>query len=1191
MPPPGQLITTRKQAAAARARARKLAAQKQARTRAFLSQATPDASWLARNPGLTRAPLTSVGGPAALDDKLRNEMLAWEQMRRQATLAQKRGQFVGRPVALAAAPRGALGSQLKGFAEEGTSALVGPSIASYLPGGKPRYFDPMSVALGAVSVLPVGRAGRGVTLGLGKAAKAAGLARTGKTLTTLGRGGRALYGTRQETWRGLTVPMPTSPSLITASIQHLAITPGAQKLGQVVDVLRESKSAVARAVGRGLTPISSRGRVVRQAGRLGAREIPRAKAALGPEIRTFRKQTKDPAVANAHFWWAQAPPGADPADVLQRVVSRYMADQTWWAAEAAGAFRTEKAAVLSKIKTAREAGNTEMVALYRGAYRKLNGEMRKIPERVRDIGAQIELTKQAIRDGVAPDAEFLDAMRAFSEERKGIMTAQRKLDPGRAAEREWLVSDYLGYSTPARTVSREVEAPTGQLDLLTGRGPTGQIEEIIPPIRPPGAAPIYVGHRPGKVPGTRPATVSTGKTRLPLGIKTRNELRLVKTGRVRTDVKTVYEDWMAALVYQSHRDTANELWQISENIGALGPKQGHVLINPQGEKIPQAWRRSDEAIDDITKLLEGDVEGYVRNTFAVVGSDDAARIMDFATKHGLPVRQIPYDAWARFVSRKIGPHRVSSYHPLLKDPNRFVEAMRAITDMTYASLIYTNIGYVPSNLAGNMAFAILDQGPFVVQNVSRALELQMGAHVGGGTERKRIWAQILGEVGHGATLALTSGGKNIVSRASRKATGVVAALPDNTLRGAAFLHEAAGAGVISRMNPYLSGDDIARLSELFQKGNRGKLNDISRAATQAMVDFQRLGPRETQLANTGVLFVWRWLRGAFAYPVEFAAAHPVRTAAMTAAGIRFEDEIKKNLTGEDAKPWLRQAAKMGETTVKGKTFERVLPTKPFSPIGTFAELAETLLARSDARRFGEFINPGFTALYDIGRGQDQYGRDIGYTEAAKAAGLRLAPDVRLAGELINPPKTPGFYPEDVTRLGRLKRAARVLPYAVSEEGLHVKTKGKTFTALQKFRQYMKDNPDVIPIEIRPQLESAYLMHEEFLKARQKFADDLGIHVGPTDASPKGGVQERQEYAIKLAILKQVRPDVVFKEFEDFYRQAFESKNEDMIDAAKDYINERMSYADVFGKSAFSVVDEIKKATKQTAEAASRPWGW
>src|SRR3990167_10541668 len=98
MPPPGQLITTRKQAAAARARARKLAAQKQARSRAFLSQATPDASWLARNPGLTRAPLTSVGGPASLDGKLRNEVLAWEQMRRLSANAQKRGQFVGWPV-------------------------------------------------------------------------------------------------------------------------------------------------------------------------------------------------------------------------------------------------------------------------------------------------------------------------------------------------------------------------------------------------------------------------------------------------------------------------------------------------------------------------------------------------------------------------------------------------------------------------------------------------------------------------------------------------------------------------------------------------------------------------------------------------------------------------------------------------------------------------------------------------------------------------------------------------------------------------------------------------------------------------------------------------------------------------------------------------------------------------------------
>src|SRR3990172_9924365 len=159
MPPPGQLITTRKQATAARARVRKLAAEKQARSRAFLAQATLDASWLARNPGLTRAPLTTVGGPAALDSKLRNEVLAWEQMRRQATLAQKRGQFVGRPVALAAAPRGALGSQLKGFAQEGSAMAVGPSLPSSLPRPPKPYFDPKDVALGLVGVFPFGRAG------------------------------------------------------------------------------------------------------------------------------------------------------------------------------------------------------------------------------------------------------------------------------------------------------------------------------------------------------------------------------------------------------------------------------------------------------------------------------------------------------------------------------------------------------------------------------------------------------------------------------------------------------------------------------------------------------------------------------------------------------------------------------------------------------------------------------------------------------------------------------------------------------------------------------------------------------------------------------------------------------------------------------------------------------------------------
>lgn len=649
-------------------------------------------------------------------------------------------------------------------------------------------------------------------------------------------------------------------------------------------------------------------------------------------------------------------------------------------------------------------------------------EIARNPQRPVNLRNEITKLEKAVASSRKYDERALDAARVLMNDRLDILVRAGRISPETAAERTTLLS--------RRLLGEGDDFVEGQ-GRLFGRANEGE---------------IYVGHREGPVRGGRrmgPGGMSTtgtiGKTRAPQGVGQQNTLSLYSQGRLRTDPDVIVEDWQAAQAYEFNNLAKDELARMGEPIDPLvGLKEGYILVNPQGHMIPRTLRRQDNlegegfTDTDMVSDLAQYIDNYLpvkRNTLSggrveIVPDVAAVRAQLTEMAAGNPlyqnVRQVRADVAERFFNNLIDP-RIVKTHPFLKVPSRAGKTLDAANDILYLSLIYSNPGYVPANLAGNLAFNLLHEGIFAPVNLTRAGQLL--AH-----GPKDLRTRILAEVGHGPTTS-------IASSFLKKPAMAVGRLADDGPRVAAFLHEAAKAKVISKAKPKLSQADYDKLRGLFNEQNRPLLNDISQRAEEAMVRFDRLSPFERSIAKR-FLFVWPWIRGATAYPFRYAADYPLRAGALGAGSYAASqsDEVQDRLM-EGMPPWLRGAVQVGEQTINGQTFPTVLNTGPISPVSTAYETISSALGRPGFETVGEFLNPGLMAALDVAQKKSPWGREIeggaeAYGQAAAQALERLAPQFGLARDLISPPEEGGLYPGDVTRLGRLARASRVVPYPI-----------------------------------------------------------------------------------------------------------------------------------------------------------------
>lgn len=822
------------------------------------------------------------------------------------------------------------------------------------------------------------------------------------------RGVRNLRETRKVRLGEHEQQFPNSPALVTAFGQRM-IDRFSERLSGKVTPLRESKSSLARGTGRVLTPMSARARVPKQAGKHRKDERVRSVAGRAIELRELKSVGgrlplfKQEGAEAAHWWYAQMPKAYRNPEGLKLAHGKLSEQRDYYASgQASRELEGEIAKLREEIKAAPDdAVRWDLI----GQVRALKDEVADIPDRIKDISEDLNKLDEIIAKPVDVDEYAIEAIRVLMQDRKEAMIEAKKLNPDRASNREGLVSSWLGLE------------PSG--------------EEI------------FVGHRLGKTAGGSglPSGASLGRTRIPAGLSHANELRLISTGRARKDMDSIIEDWQASQVYGFHNSAKQELGDMGRPFeGRLGPKD--LVVNPKGKVIPRHQKVDDaaqakaEGFDE--DVLLDDARDYVRSYIGAnvtdpdTGENLAEKIIREATENGQleDLRVVPVDVAERYFGQFITPKIRANIPGLPARGRLFGKGADYVNDLVYTSLIYSNPGYIPANSLANLLMAGAQQGAFLPINLIRAGQLMTHAP-------QRLRDKAKAEIGMTSTDAAFSGTNPL------KGIGkVVSGIADTPYRLSALIHEAARVGIISKTKPHLSGEDYQKLEHfLTDPAYREILNDVRDRAVQAMVDFERLGPMERALARR-LLFIWRWMRGGTRYPFRFALDHPIRSGLMAYVvagapgapeGVQEEIQDKLPNVAEGMPPWLEGAFEAGQATVDGVEYPRVFPNRQISPVSTPWGVAGTVFGRPGSQTIGELLNPAIPALWHTSHQQSPFGRDVGsYGEAAKQNIERLAPGYGLTRDLISPPEG-GLYPEDRTRTGRLKRAARVFPIAIDPD--------------------------------------------------------------------------------------------------------------------------------------------------------------
>ena len=749
--------------------------------------------------------------------------------------------------------------------------------------------------------------------------------------------------------------------------------------------LMDEESKAAEILRKVLPTASAKARVAKAAGRQQMVEASRANA----EMMNHMSALPDAGSVSdiAHFYWAQLPSDLRNVQGLQLVRDRQLA----------AADDITSGRVLQEIEQAIENLKAELDETRDLSVLSQLGEMKALaadlPHRLEDIAVSVAKLNRVIEKPPTYDPAVVEAVRALSTQRKNILTRAGVLKPDVAAEREGLMSKWLGL------------APTG--------------EET------------FIGHRMGKVRGSSPSLMpqapGVGRPRTPQGARQQNKLVLANTGRLRASTHVAAEDWRAAQTYESALQSRDDLAAMGRPYDGRIP-EGHMLVNPKGRAIPPHARslpRLEELDDEgIRKAAEDMVSGFLAS------GDDVDQMLADAKALGIrgnELRVVPETVVKRYFGQFVSPVSAS----------KGLKAYDAAVDFTAASIVFARVGYIPKNIAQNLIISVPHQGPFMLFNIPRAAQVLLDPEL-----RHLLHAEVgfsgaaagIGEeLRHGQRLRGLPGA----------AAGFVGKIADDPARMAAFIHEAAAAGVIRRYSAHLDQRDRARLYALLtQKQNRPLLNDIRWRSVEAMADFSRLTPVQRRWARR-FLIIPGWLWAGSRYPFHFAATHPGRSAAIAyvAAGMPasetlglpdtpsaadlMSDDLPEFIEGIDLPEWF--------PVFGGKTFR----TTSLSPVSTPYEIA-LALGGQDKDTAVTYANPLAKAVYNMAGRRVEYpggSYQTGYQESILDNLERLLPNWTFVQQMIDP-KATGRYPDDESRLQRFFRELGVVPIKIrtDEEG-------------------------------------------------------------------------------------------------------------------------------------------------------------
>ena len=355
--------------------------------------------------------------------------------------------------------------------------------------------------------------------------------------------------------------------------------------------------------------------------------------------------------------------------------------------------------------------------------------------------------------------------------------------------------------------------------------------------------------------GTRPGSLKYGKqSTRELNLSKRNEMMLWQLGDYRADPKVMMESWARAASFKWQADLRSMLYDIGEDVGRGGPKEGWYLIDPEGKPLPKHWKAglSEEEIAKVLNDLEGGDDAGLATRLNLFAKNWLSREpSDFVAEDGTypGIRQ---------VHPSIVHSLVMPYMPRSAVQGG-INVAEVLNSMARLSLIYANPGYIPSNVFANSVLGLANS-PWFVKDAAIAIKWM--------TEDKKLARAVLAEMGDASLSAMLPerGAFEVVQRTEKYIAEKEQIAADNWARVAGWIGTA-------RRNGYSGKKDLVRLLESKDPKVMRDKDFISREATNAMIDFDRLSPMEKRYLQP-VLFVWPFLRGAMAWPVSYCSQLP-----------------------------------------------------------------------------------------------------------------------------------------------------------------------------------------------------------------------------------------------------------------------------------------------------------------------------
>jgi hypothetical protein len=319
---------------------------------------------------------------------------------------------------------------------------------------------------------------------------------------------------------------------------------------------------------------------------------------------------------------------------------------------------------------------------------------------------------------------------------------------------------------------------------------------------------------------------------------------------------------------------------------------------------------------------------------------------------------------------------------------------------------------------------------------------------------------------------------------------------------------------------------------------RAEREIIAERTTREMIDFDRLTPMERRYLQP-VLFVWPFLRGAFAWPIDYVKHYPERAGLITIAASGYGASAREELG--DVPDYLQALVPIDKE--KGVAF--VANMGSVSPTSALSELLTVMYATGASavadEKMPAFVNlmnyiaPQYQALVGMVQGRGEFGQQEGLRSMTTENLLgTMIPFWGLGADVIDEerPKTQIDQGLGVTLLRRTVRfSPQRLDLALlnqqAEEGGAKKTPQQVITEkVTKARSAWKHISPTTPMprEIERSIQAFQIVSDMRQQLQQKLTDEPGFR--PEPGHREAVLTELQEASIVFDVFKARYPDMV-----------------------------------------------------------------